>query len=191
MSSKTMPSTTMQNTKPSLPSVSWQLTSFAELSAYQIYNIIQAREQVFVKDQKCSYIDADGLDFEAMHLSAYQDDTDSQNINKNHAAQVLAYCRILAPVITNHPDMPSTAHSYPRIGRVLVVADYRGYGLARQLMIWAIDYCHIQFPKQPIHISAQTYLIEFYQSLGFICDGLVYAEEGIEHIHMILDDIKA
>lgn len=196
-----MPFKTTHKTKPSLPlpSVSWQLTTFAELSAYQIYNIIQAREQVFVKDQNCAYIDADGLDFEAMHLSAYQDDADSQSISKNRAPQLLAYCRILAPVSSDHnktqPDTPTTAQSYshksyPRIGRVLVLADYRGYGLARQLMIRAIEYCHARFPNQPIHISAQTYLIEFYQSLGFICDGAAFDEEGIEHIPMILDTLE-
>lgn len=41
-------------------------------------------------------------------------------------------------------------------------------------------------PKQPIHISAQTYLIEFYQSLGFICEGEVYGADTIAHIDMIL-----
>ncbi|TXD97798.1 GNAT family N-acetyltransferase [Psychrobacter frigidicola] len=184
MSFKTMPSTTTQNKKSvslsasALPlvSVAWQLTSFAELSPYQIYTIIQAREQVFVKDQHCIYIDADGLDFEAMHLSAYNDDANT-NTDNNDNPQLLAYCRIL---------VPSTAQGYPRIGRVLVLADYRGHGLARELMIQAIEYCHNQFPKQPIHISAQTYLIEFYQSLGFVCEGDVYSEEGIEHMHMVL-----
>lgn len=194
-----MPSTTTQNTKPPLASVLWQLTTFAELSAYQIYNIIQAREQVFVKDQNCSYIDADGLDFEAVHLSAYENNADSQSISKNHAAQLLAYCRILAPVGSNNndtkPDVPATIQghsntSYPRIGRVLVLADYRGYGLARRLMIQAIEYCHASFPNQPIHISAQTYLIEFYQSLGFVCDGEAFNEEGIEHIHMVLANLS-
>ncbi|MBP2280986.1 ElaA protein [Psychrobacter sp. PL15] len=187
-----MPSTTTPNTKPlllsppSLLSVVWQLTSFAELSAYQIYNIIQAREQVFVKDQDCSYIDADGLDFEALHLSAYQGDAESESI----APQLLAYCRILMPInFDNHDIQQHSNTSHPRIGRVLVLADYRGYGLARELMIRAIDYCHLQLPKQPIHISAQTYLIEFYQSLGFICDGVAFEEQGIEHIHMSLDSL--
>ncbi len=182
---ETKPSTNTHGTKSSAllskSSVMWQFTTFAELSVYQIYNIIQAREQVFVKDQQCSYIDADGLDFEAMHLSAYQEDVNSQSSEahsiQNLTPQLLAYCRILAP---------TTRKNYPRIGRVLVLADYRGYGLARQLMIRAIEYCHERFSKQSIHISAQTYLIDFYQSLDFICDGAVYSEDGIEHIHMIL-----
>ncbi|WP_182406512.1 GNAT family N-acetyltransferase [Psychrobacter sp. GP33] len=154
-------------------SLTWQLTSFDELSGYQVYHIIQAREQVFVKDQNCVYIDADGLDIDAMHLSAYQDSNENQSTNP----QLVAYCRILKS---------ATEPRYPIIGRVLVLEDYRDHGLARKLMIRAIDYCHTYFSNQPIHLSAQTYLIEFYQSLGFVCEGAAYDAEGIEHIHMVL-----
>lgn len=166
------------NTPFSPSSLTWKLTSFHELSGYQVYYIIQAREQVFVKDQHCTYIDADGLDIDAIHLSAYQDDKDNEN--KDHQdvnPQLVAYCRVLTS---------TTPQRYPIIGRVLVVADYRGYGLARELMIRAIDYCHSHFPNQPIHLSAQTYLTQFYESLGFVCEGDVYSAEGIEHIHMVL-----
>ena len=171
------------NNPPFSPSsLTWQLTTFSELSGYQVYHIIQAREQVFVKDQHCTYIDADGLDIDAMHLSgdfpAYQDDKDneskdSQNVNP----QLVTYCRILTS---------TTPQRYPIIGRVLVLVDYRGFGLARELMIRAIEYCHLHFPNQPIHLSAQTYLTQFYESLGFVCEGVAYDAEGIEHVHMIL-----
>ena len=171
------------NNTPFLPSsLTWQLASFHELSGYQVYHIIQAREQVFVKDQHCTYIDADGLDIDAIHLSAYLPEyqDDKNNENKDHQdvnPQLVAYCRVLTS---------TTPQRYPIIGRVLVVADYRGSGLARELMIRAIDYCYSHFPNQPIHLSAQTYLIEFYQSLGFVCEGAAYDAEGIEHIHMVL-----
>ena len=156
-------------------SITWQLTNFSELTGYQVYHIIQAREQVFVKDQNCVYIDADGLDIDAMHLSAYhsQDDKDSQSLNP----KLVAYCRILTS---------TTPQRYPIIGRVLVLEDDRDQGLSRKLMLRAIDYCHTYFSNQPIHLSAQTYLIQFYQSLGFVCEGAAYDAEGIEHIHMVL-----
>ena len=73
------------------------------------------------------------------------------------------------------------------IGRVLVMPEYRGKGLARQIMTQAIKYCQKNYRKTPIIISAQTYLIHFYESLGFAVDGEPYLEDGIEHITMILD----
>ena len=157
-----------------LAAVTWPLSAFAELTGYQLYHIIQAREQVFVKDQNCSYIDADGVDLAALHLSAYLD-------NSQTPPSLLAYCRIIPPTISND--------SYPHIGRVLVLADYRGHGLARQLMIKAIEYCHQHFANQPIHISAQTYLIDFYQTLGFACTSEFYSNDGIEHINMVLEAV--
>lgn len=165
--------TNNSNSQPVTPSLTWQLTHFSELSGYQVYSIIQAREQVFVKDQNWVYVDADGLDIDAMHLSGYREDKDNQSTNP----QLVAYCRIL---------MSTTEPRYPIIGRVLVVPDYRNHGLARKMMQHAMDYCHLHFPNQPIHLSAQSYLIHFYQSLGFICEGEIYTIEGIEHVHMIL-----
>lgn len=164
---------TGNHTKNLPSSLTWQLTSFDELSGYQVYHIIQAREQVFVKDQDWVYVDADGLDIDAMHLSGYQGD----NNDELSKPQLVAYCRILTS---------TTPQRYPIIGRVLVLADYRGAGLARKLMLRAIEYCQLHFPNQPIHLSAQTYLIQFYQSLGFVCAGDVYSAEGIDHVHMIL-----
>ena len=41
------------------------------------------------------------------------------------------------------------------------------------------------YGKQPIRIGAQLYLNKFYSSLGFVNQGEVYLEDGIEHIEMI------
>ena len=42
------------------------------------------------------------------------------------------------------------------------------------------------FPEFSILLSAQTYLVEFYQSYGFKVEGDNYLEDGIEHINMVL-----
>ena len=41
------------------------------------------------------------------------------------------------------------------------------------------------FPGTSFFLSAQTYLINFYQSLGFVTDGEPFDEDGIEHIEMV------
>ena len=40
--------------------------------------------------------------------------------------------------------------------------------------------------SKPIRISAQTYLIKFYESYGFKKIGIEYKEDGIPHISMLL-----
>jgi ElaA protein len=49
----------------------------------------------------------------------------------------------------------------------------------------AIEYCAKIFGEGPIHIGAQLYAEKFYASFGFKQTGLVYDEDGIEHVEMI------
>lgn len=152
---------------------------FNELSLKQLYAILQARSQVFVVEQTCIYPDIDGVDTYSHHVLL-------EDIKSNHLQtaafsqqpQLMAYCRIIPP---------SSSHlKQVVIGRVLVLSSFRGQGLARQLMQTAIQYCHTNYPEHTIKISAQTYLMVFYQSLGFAERGEVYLEDGIEHIEMWL-----
>ena len=57
--------------------------------------------------------------------------------------------------------------------------------MGRDLMQKAIEICQQYYPSQPIFIAAQTYLIHFYQALGFCIQGDCYLEDGIEHVNMI------
>jgi ElaA protein len=50
----------------------------------------------------------------------------------------------------------------------------------------SIDFSLKTFPKSQIKISAQQYLIKFYESHGFVISGEGYLEDGIPHISMIL-----
>ena len=49
----------------------------------------------------------------------------------------------------------------------------------------SIDYCQKLFGVWDIRLGAQTYAKGFYASLGFVADGEVYDEDGIEHIEMV------
>ncbi|WP_230661654.1 GNAT family N-acetyltransferase [Psychrobacter sp. I-STPA10] len=154
------------------------IKTFDELTNVDLYHILRARSQVFVVEQNCAYQDIDEVDFDCLHLVAHQNE------------MLIGYCRIIAPEFSTL--MPKTIGVYgakpmPSIGRVLVMPEYRGTGLARKMMKQAIKYCHKHYRKIPIIISAQTYLTQFYQSLGFVIDGMPYLEDGIEHVTMILD----
>lgn len=169
---------------PLIMTCEFSLKTFDELTSVDIYHILKARSQVFVVEQNCPYQDMDELDFDCLHLVAHNNEA------------LVGYCRIIPPEFNRMKsnlsvdNNPRAAASMPAIGRVLVLAQYRSQGLARQIMTEAIKYCRKKYGKKPIIISAQTYLIDFYQSLGFVPEGAYYLEDGIEHVKMVLNITK-
>lgn len=141
------------------------LKQFEELSLEELYDILAVRTEIFVVEQNCPYQDSDRLDQQCYHLFA----TDSD--------QVVAYLRILPPGLT---------FKAASIGRVLVKESYRSNGLARPMMQRAIDFIFEEMQEDNIQISAQTYLKDFYVSLGFEAISELYLEDGIPHIDMVL-----
>ena len=54
-------------------------------------------------------------------------------------------------------------------------------------MTQAITHCRKKYGKKtPIILSAQVYLLSFYESLGFVPEGEHYLEDNIEHVKMVL-----
>ena len=78
---------------------------------------------------------------------------------------------------------PSYSYTELSFGRILVKKEYRGEGVGRQLMKKAIDIFENQ--HKYIVISAQRYLLKFYQDFDFIIQGEEYLEDNIPHIKMI------
>lgn len=149
------------------PAVHLCWRDFSSLSIREIYSLLQLRQQVFVVEQQCAYLDADDLDQTASHLLCHNDAED---------ARLLGCLRLLPP---------GSRFSYPAIGRLATVANQRGKGLARRMMHMAIERAMHHHPGQPVALSAQCYLIPFYQSLGFLPVSAVYEEDGIPHIDML------
>ena len=59
--------------------------SFSELSSIELYDLLNLRQQVFVEEQECAYIDADYSDQHSDHLLAYD------------GSQLVGYLRIVKP----------------------------------------------------------------------------------------------
>lgn len=72
------------------------------------------------------------------------------------------------------------------IGRVVVSPKHRGQGLGKIILNKAISHCKNTPNAKGIKISAQTYLLEFYHSLGFSVCSKEYLEDNIAHIDMKL-----
>ena len=146
--------------------IHWTYKNYTDLTTDELYQILSLRSKVFVVEQNCVYQDLDNKDQESWHLLGYINDT------------LVAYVRLLPPGLS---------YAEASIGRVITHPDYRqkGYGIA--LMQLAIEKANIQFSTQKLKISAQCYLINFYESFGFKILGVEYLEDGIPHIEMILN----
>lgn len=140
---------------------SWHDRAFAELTVGELYSITVLRERVFVVEQNCVYLDADGADPQCRHLWA-EDETRA----------IHAYCR-LVPAGLKFPEAS--------IGRVITAPEARGQGLGKELMERAIA----ALGAIPIRIGAQAHLEKFYGELGFVRASAPYDEDGIPHIEML------
>jgi formyltetrahydrofolate-dependent phosphoribosylglycinamide formyltransferase len=70
-----------------------------------------------------------------------------------------------------------------KIGRVAVLKRFRGRGLGRKIMEWAM-YIAKDLKLQPMILDAQVPVIPFYEKLGFVADGPVFNDAGIPHRRM-------
>lgn len=139
---------------------------FAELTAAELYELMRLRQMVFVVEQNCAYLDADGLDLHAYHLWL-----------SDERGTMLASARLL-PVGVPY-------QGYLSIGRVASHPEARGTGAGKQLMEWAINESLRLWGSVAIMIGAQSYLLRFYTSLGFVSTGKEYLEDGIPHTIMV------
>ncbi|WP_258101715.1 GNAT family N-acetyltransferase [Marinoscillum pacificum] len=145
---------------------SHHIKTFEELTNTELYDLLRLRSEVFVVEQNCVFLDLDDKDQACYHLLLHQD------------SQLAAYVRIVPAGVT---------FKEVSIGRVVTSPATRGSGLGRVVMERGIKACQELFGNEPIKIGAQCYALKFYNSLGFEEVGEVYDEDGIDHIHMILE----
>lgn len=142
----------------------WKVKSFDQLNTAELYALLKIRQEVFVVEQNCPYLDADDYDQKALHLWG------------EFKGEIVAYCRIFPPGIK---------YDEASIGRVLSNNNYRGHNLGRILMRNAISTIESRFRTKNVRISAQDYLLKFYREFGFEDTGKKYLEDDIPHTEMI------
>jgi len=143
----------------------WDVRAFHELPVGLLYKVLTLRNLVFVVEQQCIYLDTDGRDPLALHLTG-----------KNLDGEVVAYCRLFAPGIV---------YKEASIGRVVTDPKFRKTGLGKELMREAISSLKKHFGEVSVRISAQFYLKKFYEEFGFAAFGEIYLEDDIDHIAML------
>ncbi len=121
------------------------------------------RIAVFMDEQGVSQPEEfDGLDDGAIHLLGLDGGTPIAVLR----------LRLLAPI--------------GKIERVATLKAHRGKGHARRLMQDALTRLRALPQITEAKLSAQTYIIPFYETLGFTAHGLEYPDAGIPHRDMSL-----
>ena len=138
-----------------------KIKRFNELGLMELYEILRCRSEVFVVEQGFPYQDLDYADIDSTHIFMEE------------GGKILAYLRVIDPGVRGEAAS---------IGRVLTMKEARGRGLARQMMKEAIRIAKAKSPVIEIH--AQSYLKDFYQSLGFEPTSEEYILEGRPHVSM-------
>ncbi len=145
--------------------LTWKTLPFAQLTTFQLYELMRLRVDVFVVEQVCPYPELDGKDtLEGVyHLLGYQENE-------------LVACARLLPAGTTYDNVS--------IGRVITKQNSRGDGLGHKLLGEALANCERLWPGRTIDIGAQEHLSQFYANHGFTVISDSYLEDGIPHVDM-------
>ena len=147
-----------------MDNIQWHCKSFTELSIAELYEIMKLRSEVFVLEQNCVYLDADGKDEKSYHFYAVKN------------GSIAAYARLLPP---------NVSFKEASIGRLLTAPSERRKGLGIILMQKCIAKTLNLFETTSIKIGGQLYLQFFYEGFQFKQCSEVYDEDGIPHIEMV------
>ena len=131
---------------------------FNELSGAEVYEIVRARQEIFLMEQNIICRDFDGVDYDALHCFLWED------------GRVIAYMRAFMDGGEIH------------LGRFLTIR--HGEGLGRRLMESALPVIREHFGCEEVSFHAQKHAEGFYLKLGFKTVSDVFLEEGIEHVIM-------
>ncbi len=136
---------------------------FGDLDARPAYDLWRLRQDVFVVEQDCAYPDLDGRDVEP----------GTRHLTLEVGGALAGYLRIL-----DEPAGSGTGTA--RIGRVLLAREFRGHGLADELMRAALE----EIGDRASVLDAQAPLVGWYQGFDYVVTGPEFLDDGILHVPM-------
>ena len=134
---------------------------FDELTTRELYEIVRARTEIFLMEQKIICQDFDGVDYDSLHCFLEEN------------GKVLAYLRAYR------------TEEGIKLGRVLSIT--HGIGLGARLMREAMPEIQKCFGCPRLVLHAQKHAQGFYEKLGFAVTSPDFLEEGIPHVAMAFD----
>ena len=141
-----------------------EIRHFDELTNDELYEILRAREAVFVVEQNCPYFDIDGKDKYSYHFFIKRDD-----------GSIAACLRVF---------MRDIGTNTAQIGRV--VTTERGCGLGGMILHAGTVFARDVMKADGIYLEAQCYAIGYYAKEGFEVISDEFLEDGIPHVKMFL-----
>ena len=141
-----------------------KIKHFNELTLSELYEIMKSRQEVFVVEQDCVYLDADGKDKNAYHVFIEE------------GGKVIAALRVLDRGVS---------YDDASIGRVITTR--RGEGVGEKIIRAGIEVAKEKYGADKIRISAQVQASGFYKKYGFKQVSDIYLEDGIDHYEMVLE----
>lgn len=137
---------------------------FNELTTTELYEILKARSEIFVIEQKIHYQDMDNVDYNSLHCFFMEDN------------KVIAYLRAFYQ--EDNKDIV-------KIGRVLTLK--HGNGVGRNLMKQSLETIKEKMVCKKVCMNAQKHAVDFYKKFGFKTVSDEFLEEGIVHVVMELE----
>ncbi len=134
-----------------------EITSFTESEN----DIRSLRDTVFVQEQGVPReLEWDGEDSLCIHVLARND--------------------------SNIPIGTGRMRAGGKIGRLAVLANWRGQGIGGELLEALVRKAY-ECKLKSVYLHAQTHAVSFYEKCGFRKEGAEFFEAGIQHIKMVKD----
>ena len=125
--------------------------------------LVRLRLEVYVDEQKVPIEEElDQYDPDATHLVAVQN------------GEVIGTLRVVRLDETTS-----------RIGRLAVAEPYRHKKIATRLMEQALEICREKGARRVV-LDSQVTVVPFYEPFGFVTEGEVFVDAGIDHLRMVL-----
>ncbi len=142
----------------------YEIKPFEDLTGLEVYKMVMIREAVFVVEQNCPYQDCDGQDTECDLMLVWDGD------------RMIGTLR-LVPAGVRYEKLS--------IGRVVVDSAYRGKGIAKEMMVKALDYIKKTHGPVDVLLSGQVAIKSLYEKCDFEIISGIYQEDGIDHVKML------
>jgi|TARA_B110000977_G_scaffold60733_1_gene82465 ElaA protein len=141
--------------------------TWGEFTPDDVFEMAVLRTEIFFLEQKIDEEELDALDRHEDTLHLWRSDDRGMT----------GYLRIV------HDDLAADAHEGISwsLGRMVVRKDCRGQGLAKELLLEALEI----MGDKPLYLHAQEYVMPLYASVGFTPVGETFTEAGIAHRLMV------